>query len=154
MNVSADRKRSESVMRLRALGASTEAIRQFADEGYVGISEPPSGQFHRAKGEDLERIKRFEAEYDALVYLLIRNHTGAGMVDSMLFVNDYPVDWGKERLALTLGGPIVAYVHNFDAPDRSGMSIIGIAGTAGTGLRQTHCTLLTDIFTAMQNKAR
>lgn len=154
MNVTTEDKRQEAVMRMKALGASTEAIKRFADKGYVGISESPSGQFHRAEGEDLERIRRVEAEYGALVYMVIRSSTDTGKMDSILFVNDCPEDWGKERQALMSGGPVVAYVHNFDAPDRSGVSIIGIAGTAGTGLCQTHCTLLTDIFEAMQAKAR
>ena len=90
MNVNTEEKKTEAVARMKRLGIFPQTIEQFQDEGYVSISEPPFGAFYWAEGEDLERIRQFEEEHNALVYVVIRSYTNIGKLDSMLFVSDYP----------------------------------------------------------------
>ena len=136
MNVSIEVKRTEAIMRMKALGIFPMTIQQFEYGDHVSISMPPAGAFFWAEGEDLERIKRFESEHNALVYVVIRSYTSIGKMDSMLFVSDHPENWAMDRIDLMLS-QATAYVHIFATPDRSGLGSIGIAGTIGAGLRMT-----------------
>lgn len=140
MNVSREDKKAEAVARMKLLGIYPETIDQFEREDLVSISEPPFGAFYWAEGEDLERIRQFEQEHNALVYVVIRSYTNIGKMDSMLFVSDYPEEWEMDRN--DLAGDVtswqqVAYVYNHDAPDCSEMGAVGIAPTGAAGLRRT-----------------
>ena len=67
MRISIEEKKAEAIERMKALGIFPQTIKQFKDEGYISISEPPLGAFYWAEGEDLERIRQFEDEHDELV---------------------------------------------------------------------------------------
>ena len=136
MNVNTEEKKTEAVARMKRLGIFPQTIEQFQDEGYVSISEPPFGAFYWAEGEDLERIRQFEEEHNALVYVVIRSYTNIGKLDSMLFVSDYPEDWVADQDDMEHGQQ-VAYVYNHDAPECSEMGAIGIAPTCAAGLCRT-----------------
>lgn len=136
MNISIEEKKTEAVARMKKLGIFPQTIKQFEDAGYVSISEPPFGAFYWAEGEDLKRIRKFEEEYNALVYVVIRGFTEYGKMDSMLYVSDCPEEWGMDRNDLQ-DGQQVAYVYNHDAPDCSEIGAIGIELTAASGLRRT-----------------
>ena len=140
MNISNEEKKAEAIARMKALHIFPQTIKQFEEEGYISISEPPFGAFYWAEGEDLERIRQFEQEHNALVYVVIRSYTNIGKMDSMLFVSDYPEEWEMDRN--DLAGDVtswqqVAYVYNHDAPDCSEMGAVGIAPTGAAGLRRT-----------------
>lgn len=136
MNVSTEEKKAEALDRMKKLGIFPQTIRQFETDGFISISEPPFGAFYWAEGNDLERIRQFEAEYNALVYLVIRSYTNIGKMDSMLFVSDYPEEWEMDRNDMKHQQQ-VAYVYNHDAPDCSEIGAIGYEGTPAAGLRRT-----------------
>lgn len=136
MNISVDKKKVEAIARMKLLGIFPQTIKQFENEGLVSISEPPFGAFYWAEGEDLERIKQFEQEHNALVYVVIRSYTNIGKMDSMLFVSDYPEEWEMDQDDMKHDQQ-VAYVYNHDAPDCSEIRAIGIEGTPAAGLRRT-----------------
>lgn len=136
MNISVDKKKVEAIARMKLLGIFPQTIKQFENEGLVSISEPPFGAFYWAEGEDLERIKQFEQEHNALVYVVIRSYTNIGKMDSMLFVSDYPEEWEMDQDDMKHDQQ-VAYVYNHDAPDCSEIGAIGIEGTPAAGLRRT-----------------
>ncbi len=136
MNISIEEKKVEAIARMKALGIFPQTIKQFEDEGYVSISEPPFGAFYWAEGEDLERIRQFEQEHNALVYVVIRSYTNIGKMDSMLFVSDYPEEWEMDRADIPHQQQ-VAYVYNHDAPDCSEIGAIGFAPTPAAGLCRT-----------------
>ena len=48
---------------MKSLGIFPQTIRQFRDNGYVSISEPPFGAFYWAENEDLKRIRDFEDSF-------------------------------------------------------------------------------------------
>ena len=134
--ISFEAKKAEAIQRMKTLGIFPQTIRQFEQEGLVSISEPPFGAFYWAEDEDLERIKEFEAEHNALVYLVVRSYTNIGKMDSYLFVSDYEEDWPYDRQGLKTGR-VCAYVYNFDVPEFSEMGYIGVEPTIGAGLHRT-----------------
>lgn len=75
MSVSIEKKKAEAVLRMRQMGVYGNTIRQFEKEGYISRSEPPLYAFYWVEGEELERIRRFEKDYNALVYMVIRSYT-------------------------------------------------------------------------------
>lgn len=136
MHVSIEDKKQEAIARMKALGIFPQTIEQFKDDGYVSISEPPFGAFYWAKGDDLKRIKQFESEHDALIYMVIRSYTNIGKLDSFLFVSDYWEEWKLDRNDIK-HQQILAYVYNHDAPDFSEIGAIGVERTPAAGLCRT-----------------
>lgn len=136
MNISIEEKKAEAIERMKALGIFPQTIKQFEQDGYISISEPPVGAFFWAEGEDLQRIHDFEASYNALVYLVIRSYTTIGKMDSYLYVSDHRDEWEDDRARLR-EGETFCYVYNHDMPDCSELGSIGIERTCAAGLRRT-----------------
>ena len=134
--ISRAKKKVEALARMKELGIFAQTIRQFDKEDKISLSEPPFGAFFWIEGEDLERVREFEREYEALVFVAIRSYTTIGKMDSFLYVSNDLEEWEADRQALK-EGEAMAYVYNHDAPDCSEIGIIGIAPTAGAGLRRT-----------------
>ena len=135
MDKSIETKKEEAVSRMKRLGISLEMVRQFEQDGCIGISKPPVGEFCWAKGEDLQHIRNFEADYNALVYMIIRSNTPIGKIDSYLYVSNYPEEWEYERMLLDKNTPSV-YVYNHNAPECSELGEIGIRRSIEGGLLQ------------------
>ena len=125
MDKSIGTKKEEAVSRMKMLGMSPEMVRQFEQDGSIGISEPPAGAFSWAKDEDLQHIRNFEEEYHALVYAVIRSYTPIGKIDACLYVSNYPEEWDYEQGLLDTNTPSV-YVYNHNAPECSELGEIGI----------------------------
>ena len=137
-NISREDKLTEAVLRMKKLSIFPETIRPFEEDGKISISEPPMGAFYWAEGEDLERIRRFEEQHNALVYVVIRSYTTIGKMDCYLFVNDHVEEWERDRKSLEAPGDgVFSYVYNFDDPDCSEFGDIGVAKTPAAGLRRT-----------------
>lgn len=136
MNVTREDKKAEAIKRMKALRVFKPTIKQFEDDDYISISEPPFGAFYWAEGDDLKRIREFEEQNNALVYLVVRSYTTIGKMDSYLYVSDHPEEWAQDREDIKEMQPL-AYVYNHDMPDCSEFGCIGIAGTPAAGLRRT-----------------
>lgn len=136
MNISADEKKTEAIARMKLLGIFPPTIEQFEQDGYVSISEPPDGAFFWAEGNELMDIRAFEAQYNALVYAVVRTYTTVGKLDSYLYVSDHPDEWEADREELEHMEPFV-YVHNHNAPDCSEFGRIWIEKTPAAGLLRT-----------------
>lgn len=78
MNVTREEKMAEAIERMKALRVFKPTIKQFKDDGYISISEPPFGAFYWAEGDDLKRIHEFEEQNNALVYLVVRSYMRSG----------------------------------------------------------------------------
>ena len=135
MNVSREDKKAEAVARMKMLGIYPETIDQFEREDLVSISEPPFGAFFWVDDEDKKRIQQFEEEYNALVFVVIRNYTTIGKLDSYLYVSKYQHEWEKDRLDLVSpDNGLFAYVYNRDDPDFSEIGSIGLRKEPNGGL--------------------
>lgn len=134
MNISTELKKQEAISRLETLKIFPQTIKDF-ENGLVSISEPPFGAFYWVDEEEKTEIKKFEEEYDALVYMIIKSYTSFGTVNSYLYVSDYEEEWEDDRQDLAEGIPLV-YVRNIDAPDCSEFGSIQIRRTVAAGLER------------------
>ena len=132
MNVSVREKKIEALGRMSELGIHEVVIKLF-EMGKICFCE--SGMFTLLRDEDLERIREFERQYNTLVFIVIRDTTSLGVLDSFLFVSDYPEEWEYDRRAFK-NGEAVAYVYNHNTPYYSDMGSIGIKLTAIASLRR------------------
>lgn len=73
-------------------------------------------------------VKQFKEEYGSMVYHVIES-SGALI---LLIVSKYVDDWEYERLE---GNRIMAYVHNFDAPDQSEFGDVFLSSLHGALVR-------------------
>ena len=131
-NVSVEEKKAEAFNRLKSLGFYMDALK-FGETGKVRLFLQNADLFVYVDGNDLERIRAFERSYNALVFAVIRTFTSGGMMDSYLFVNDYPEEWADDRRLLS-EGEATAYVYNHDVPYCSELGSIGIKRFSISGL--------------------
>lgn len=97
MNVDMKTKRQEAIKRMKMMQILPEAIRQFKDDGAIMVSEPPFGALYYITEKEQQEVAKFEQEYNALVYHVVRTYTEFGQLDSWLFVSDYPEEWDMEN---------------------------------------------------------
>ncbi len=136
MEISREEKKTEAIARMKALGSFPDTIKQFKDDDYISISEPPVGAFYWAEGADLQRIKDFEKQHDALVYAVVRTYSNIGKMDSYLYVSDYRDEWGQDTEDIKNMAPL-AYVYNHDMPDCSEFGCVGLEKSIAAGLLRT-----------------
>ena len=55
-----DEKKAEAIKRMKLADIFPQTIKQFEEDGYVSISEPPVGAFFWADGENFKRNRDFE----------------------------------------------------------------------------------------------
>lgn len=133
MSKTYEEKRTEAIERMKKFGLFPEAIKQFDKERLINISEPPFGALYWADGKDMKRIRDFEERENAVVYHVVRTFSAIGMMDSYLFVSNYPEEWNIDRRDIK-AGKTLAYVYNHDAPECSEMGYIGVKLTPADGL--------------------
>ena len=125
MNVSMIKKKEEAVKRMKAWGIFDQTIKQFEKENLVSESCPPLGACFWIEGEQLDRVKSFEAQNNALVYHVIHSYTNIGELESYLYVSDYEEEWEMDNADIKDGQQLV-YVYNHDMPDCSEFGSIGV----------------------------
>ena len=135
MNISIKDKEAEAIKRMKDIGIYPQTIDQFK-EGYLSQSEPPFGACFWVEGEQLERVKEFEKENNALVYFVIHSFSNLGETEEYLFVSDHEEEWEMDRDDLKNGTPL-AYVYVKDNPTFSEIGAIGIELTPAAGLKRT-----------------
>jgi len=128
-------KKSEAIKRMKALGLYKPVITQFEKENLINQSEPPMGACYWLDEVQLERVRKFEKDFNAVVYHVIHDWTNFGELESYLFVSDYPEEWDEDMEDIK-GGSAVAYVYNVDG-DFADMGSIGIKLTPAAGLMRT-----------------
>lgn len=136
MNISVEAKKAEAVKRMKALGIFSETVKQFKKEDLVSISEPPYGACFWVEGEELEEMRAWEKEHNAVVYHIVRAYTEIGKMDSYLFVSDYEEEWEYDRNDIG-SGIVMSYTINRDYPEFSEFGSIGVRKTIAAGLERT-----------------
>lgn len=135
MNVSIEEKKAEAVARMKMLDIIPDAIRQFnSKEPVVMLSLPPWGGLYELADEEKEMVRKFEQEYDALVYMVVRANTEFGLLDALLYVSDHKEEWKMDREDIAAGYPI-AYVVNHDEELFSEFGSIGVRSINGGLIR-------------------
>ena len=102
----------EAVLRMNLLKLDATTIRSFQSEGMVSLSEQIGQQIIllAADEEANEKIRRFEKEYEALVYHVLRApNPMVGDCWSLLFVSPESSDWENEREYIESSKLVYAY---------------------------------------------
>lgn len=105
----------EAISRMELLKLDTQTIQDFERDGSVNLSQQLGDQFFLQPSDDeiSERVKRFEQEYDCLVYhVLWADSPMAGECWSLLFVSPTSSDWSSERKYIKNSGLVYAYVES------------------------------------------
>ena len=115
MNITKEEKKKEAIRRMEQLNIIPDAIKQFSNSNTLMISEPPFGGLYWLNEEQKKMVRKFEEEYNSLVYMVIRSYTQFGVVDSLLHVNDYKEEWKLDREDLE-NNIVMTYSINHDNP--------------------------------------
>lgn len=115
-NVSKEIKKQEAIQRMTNLGLFKPCIKAFTKYDEVQLSEPTGGLYEFHDDEELnEKVKEFEANYNALVYHVIHSPAridGYTMdMYNFLYVSDYEEEWEMDRADIA-EGYVMAYVWN------------------------------------------
>ena len=135
MNVAREIKKAEAIKRMKAMGIIPDAIKQFAEEDVIMVSEPPLGGLFWLNDEEKKMVQDFEQEYNALVYLVVRSYTNIGKMDSIFYVSDNKEQWFMDHSDIDDNMAYV-YVVNYDMPDCSEFGSIGWKSIGGGVLRR------------------
>ena len=105
----------EAISRMELLKLDTQTIQDSERDGSVNLSQQLGDQVFLQPSDDeiSERVKRFEQEYDCLVYhVLWADSPMAGECWSLLFVSPTSSDWSSERKYIKNSGLVYAYVES------------------------------------------
>jgi hypothetical protein len=133
MNISREEKKVEAIRRMEKVGYWKRAKEAFRRQNKVFVNEPPVGAVYDLEPDLADKVREFEEEYDALVYMVVRSFMWFGVCDSLLYVSDHEEEWDQDMDDLR-NGYAFTYTINKDAPDCSEFGTIGIRLGAGAGL--------------------
>ena len=110
--VTREKKKEEAIKRMNMLGLFKPCINSFAKYDEVQLTEPNGGLYEFSDDEELNaKVKKFEEDYNALVYHVIHTYTQFGELYNFLFVSDYEEEWEYD-IADLKDGYVIAYVWN------------------------------------------
>ena len=127
MEVSREIKKEEAIKRMRAMHVFNDAIKQFAEDDTVMVSEPPLGGLYWLNEEQKQMVQ-------ALVYLVVRSYTNIGTMDNIFYVSNHKDEWGMDNDDIKENYACV-YVVNHSAPDCSEFGTIAFKSVGGGILR-------------------
>ena len=131
MNVSKEIKKAEAINRLKALDLYNPYIKAFKDKDEIFMSEMTGGVYEFGENTELcDKVKEFEAEYNALVYHVIRTLTQFGELYNFLYVSDHQEEWEMDNEDIAAGYAL-AYVWNKTDEWCSEFGSIGVRGKFG-----------------------
>lgn len=107
--------KQEALRRMKLLKLEPNTIRDFEQDGAVGLSQQIGDQVFLQPSDDeiSQRVKRFEEEYECLVYhALWVDSPMVGECWSLLFVSPASSDWNGERKSIESAGLVYTYVES------------------------------------------
>lgn len=135
MNVSKETKKTEAINRMKVLDLYKDYIKTFKDRDEIFMSEMTGGVYEfSANTELVNKVKEFEAEYNALVYHVIHTFTQFGELYNFLYVSDHQEEWEMDNADIAEGYAL-AYVWNKTDEWCSEFGSIGVKGFLGGIIR-------------------
>lgn len=119
----------KALKRMETLGISRQLRDRFRGAGYPCFFDSAYGIVRGVNDWEIDNIRKFEDEFDSLVYAVVRSHSSMGDMDSYLFVSSYGDEWESEDEELAEGSAC-AWVRNCDVPEFSEMGYIGLGKDA------------------------
>ncbi len=126
--------KDQAVSRLGVLRIKDDEIVNFMSSLEPKLCEHPFGKMYLMDTDDKEAVREFEKQYNALVYLVIRNVMEDGnMLDSYLYVSEHKDEWCDDIIDCANMIP-VAYVRNYRHPELSEFGSIVLSRTENGGV--------------------
>ena len=110
MNREAQKK--EAIKRMKMMKIMNEVIKDFEQNDNVQRSET-MGFMYWLSDEEKEMVHKFEEEYHALVYHVIKSRTEFGTLLNFLYVSDSKEEWEMDREDIK-DGYVFIYCKNLD----------------------------------------
>ena len=117
MSVTLNEMKNEALARMRILKIHENAINDLEKNDMVNVSFFGCGILYWPTDKQIELIKKFEDQYNCLVYHAISSTTEIGELLTLLYISQYESDWPTDREDLKnydprYGYSIMAYVYN------------------------------------------
>lgn len=117
MSVTRNEMKNEALARMRILKIHENAINDLEKNDMVNVSFFGCGILYWPTDKQIELIKKFEDQYNGLVYHAISSTTEIGELLTLLYISQYESDWPTDREDLKnydprYGYSIMAYVYN------------------------------------------
>lgn len=117
MSVTRNEMKNEATARMRILKIHENAVNDLEKNDMVNVSFFGCGILYWPTDKQIELIKKFEDQYNCLVYHAITSTTEIGELLTLLYISQYESDWPTDREDLKnydprYGYSIMAYVYN------------------------------------------
>lgn len=117
MSVTRNEMKNEASARMRILKIHENAVNDLEKNDIVNVSFFGCGILYWPTDKQIELIKKFEDQYNCLVYHAISSTTEIGELLTLLYISQYESDWPTDREDLKnydprYGYAIMAYVYN------------------------------------------
>ena len=117
MSVTRNEMKNEALARMRILKIHENAVNDLEKNDIVNVSFFGCGILYWPTDKQIELIKKFEDQYNCLVYHAISSTTEIGELLTLLYISQYESDWPTDREDLKnydsrYGYSIMAYVYN------------------------------------------
>ena len=126
-----ERQKAEAVSRLKLIGVHKDVQQSFEKNGKVMLCV--SGRYRPLSEDEHAKVRQFELEHDATVFLAVRWFTMFGTLDALLFVGKYDEEWEMEQEDIK-AGYAMSYCINNDYPECSEMGSICFRITRDGGI--------------------
>ena len=133
MIVNRDEIKAEAIKRMTRLDIHENAIEEFDKKNVLNLSEG-IGALYWLSEDEQDAVRRFEEEYDSIVYHIIHNRTEFGELYSYLYVPNERSEWKMDREDLDDLTPM-AYIYNADSPCESEFGHIEVKPSFGGLIR-------------------
>ena len=117
MSVTRNEMKNEALARMRILKIHEIAVNDLEKNDMANVSFLGCGILYWPTDKQIELIKKFEDQYNGLVYHAISSTTEIGELLTLLYISQYESDWPTDREDLKnydprYGYSIMAYVYN------------------------------------------
>ena len=117
MSVTRNEMKNEASARMRILKIHENAVNDLEKNDMANVSFLGCGILYWPTDKQIELIKKFEDQYNCLVYHAISSTTEIGELLTLLYISQYESDWPTDREDLKnydprYGYSIMAYVYN------------------------------------------
>lgn len=117
MSVTRNEMKNEALARMHILKIHENVINDLKNDDMVNVSFFGCGILYWPTDKQIELIKKFEDQYNCLVYHAISSTTEIGELLTLLYISQYESDWPTDREDLKnydprYGYSIMAYVYN------------------------------------------
>lgn len=117
MSVTRNEMKNEALARMHILKIHEIAVNDLEKNDMANVSFLGCGILYWPTDKQIELIKKFEDQYNCLVYHGISSTTEIGELVTLLYISQYESDWPTDREDLKnydprYGYSIMAYVYN------------------------------------------